>query len=58
MRTDRFPELPFQPVPVTGEAAEAVLRLLAESSEGVERMLPELEPWARPPPSPEVRGRE
>ncbi|QQR42313.1 CapA family protein [Myxococcus xanthus] len=58
LRTDRFPELPFQPVPVTGEAAEAVLRLLAESSEGVERMLPELEPWARPPPSPEVRGRE
>ena len=58
LRTDRFPELPFQPVPVTGEAAEAVLRLLAESSEGVERMLPELEPWARPPPSPEARGRE
>ncbi|NTX55639.1 CapA family protein [Myxococcus sp. CA039A] len=58
LRTDRFPELPFQPVPVTGEAAEEVLRLLANSSSGVERMLPELEPWARPSPSPATGGRE
>lgn len=60
LRTDRFPELPFQPVPVTGAEAEDVLRLLASSSApgAVERMLPELEPWARPPPSPEGRGRE
>jgi poly-gamma-glutamate synthesis protein (capsule biosynthesis protein) len=60
LRTDRFPELPFQPVPVTGAEAEDVLRLLASSSSpgAVERMLPELEPWARPPPSPEGRGRE
>jgi poly-gamma-glutamate synthesis protein (capsule biosynthesis protein) len=58
LRSDRFPERPFQPVPVTGEAAEEVLRLLADSSKAVERMLPELEPWARPPPSPEARGRE
>ncbi|WP_163998504.1 CapA family protein [Pyxidicoccus caerfyrddinensis] len=58
LRSDRFPELPFQPVPVTGAEAEDVLRLLASSSGTVERMLPELEPWARPPPSPEPRGRE
>jgi poly-gamma-glutamate synthesis protein (capsule biosynthesis protein) len=58
LRSDRFPEFPFQPVPVTGEDAEAVMRLLASSSQGMGRMLPELEPWARPPPSPEARGRE
>ncbi|NMO23484.1 CapA family protein, partial [Pyxidicoccus fallax] len=58
LRTDRYPELPFQPVPVTGEAAEEVMRLLADSSKAVDRMLPELEPWARPPPSPGSQGRE
>ncbi len=58
LRSDRFPERPFQPVPVTGAEAEEVLRLLADSSKAVERMLPELEPWARSPPSPEARGRE
>jgi len=58
LRTDRFPDFPFQPVPVSGEAAEEVLRLLADSSRTMERMLPELEPWARPPPSPGAQGRE
>ncbi|WP_426745703.1 CapA family protein [Myxococcus faecalis] len=58
LRTDRFPELPFQPVPVTGPAAEEVLRLLAESSRSLGKMLPELEPWAGPTPSPATGGRE
>ncbi|QSQ14460.1 CapA family protein [Myxococcus landrumensis] len=58
LRTDRFPELPFQPVPVTGEAAEEVFRLLVNSSATMERLLPELEPWARPAPSPTTGGRE
>ncbi|MBJ6762086.1 CapA family protein [Myxococcaceae bacterium JPH2] len=52
LRTDRYPEFPVQPVPVSGADAEEVLRLLARSSTGLEKMLPELEPWARPLPSP------
>ncbi|WP_225413899.1 CapA family protein [Stigmatella hybrida] len=52
LRTDRYPEVPIQPVIVTGPEAESVLRLLATSSEKLPRMLPELEPWrpAAPPP--------
>ncbi len=52
LRTDRYPEFPMQPTVVTGEQAAEVLRLLATSSEGVPRMLPELEAWRQPAPSP------
>ncbi|MDC0709058.1 CapA family protein [Stigmatella sp. ncwal1] len=52
LRTDRYPEVPIQPVIVTGPEAEAVMRLLATSSEKLPRMLPELEPWRSSPPLP------
>jgi hypothetical protein len=52
LRTDRYPEFPFQPTVVTGAEAEDVLRLLAKSSARLPRMLPELEPYrsSGPPP--------
>ncbi|MFL5349617.1 MAG: CapA family protein [Hyalangium sp.] len=52
LKTDRYPELPMQPIVATGAEAEDVLRLLAASSAGLPRMLPELEPYrpAGPPP--------
>jgi poly-gamma-glutamate synthesis protein (capsule biosynthesis protein) len=52
LRTDRYPEFPFQPTVVTGDAAAEVMRLLATSSAGVPRMLPELEAWRQATPSP------
>lgn len=52
LKTDRYPELPVQPIVVTGPEAEDVMKLLATSSAGFARMLPELEPYrpAGPPP--------
>ncbi|TSC23328.1 CapA family protein [Corallococcus sp. Z5C101001] len=63
LRTDRYPEFPVQPVPVTGAEAEGVMTLLRTASQapGLERMLPALEagePGARPLPSSSVRGGE
>ncbi|RYZ33602.1 MAG: CapA family protein, partial [Myxococcaceae bacterium] len=68
LRTDRYPEFPVQPVPVTGAEAEGVMTLLRTASQmpgrGLEQMLPALNPGeageagARPPPSSEVRGGE
>jgi poly-gamma-glutamate capsule biosynthesis protein CapA/YwtB (metallophosphatase superfamily) len=48
LRTDRYPEFPVQPVPVTGAEAEGVMTLLRTASQapGLERMLPALEPSA------------
>ncbi len=51
LKTDRYPEFPMQPIVVTGAEAEDVMRLLAQSSAGLPRMLPELEPY-RPAGSP------
>ena len=53
LKTDRYPDLPMQPIVATGAEAEDVLKLLATSSAGLPRMLPELEPYrpaASPPP--------
>jgi hypothetical protein len=52
LTTDRYPELPMQPIVATGAQAEDVMRLLATSSAGLARMLPELESYrpAGPPP--------
>jgi poly-gamma-glutamate synthesis protein (capsule biosynthesis protein) len=50
LRTDRYPEFPIQPILVTGQEAEGVMRLLATRSAAFPRMLPELEPY-RPPGS-------
>jgi poly-gamma-glutamate synthesis protein (capsule biosynthesis protein) len=52
LTTDRYPELPMQPIVATGAQAEDVMKLLATSSAGLARMLPELEPYrsAGPPP--------
>ncbi|MCY1045814.1 CapA family protein [Corallococcus sp. bb12-1] len=66
LRTDRYPEFPVQPVPVTGAEAEGVMTLLRTASQapGLERMLPALSPseageaGARPLPSSDVRGGE
>ncbi|MCY1031399.1 CapA family protein [Corallococcus sp. BB11-1] len=66
LRTDRYPEFPVQPVPVTGAEAEGVMTLLRTASQapGLERMLPALDPddaggaGARPLPSSNVRGGE
>ncbi|RKH01690.1 CapA family protein, partial [Corallococcus sp. CA053C] len=68
LRTDRYPEFPVQPVPVTGAEAEGVMTLLRTASQepgrGLERMLPALEQGepgeagARPLPSSNVRGGE
>jgi poly-gamma-glutamate synthesis protein (capsule biosynthesis protein) len=52
LRTDRYPEFPMQPTVVSGEEAAEVMRLLATSSEGVPQVLPELEAWRQPAPSP------
>lgn len=52
LKTDRYPDFPFQPIPVTGEESAEVLRLLATSSAGLPRMLPELEAWRQPAPTP------
>ncbi|WP_375757918.1 CapA family protein [Corallococcus exercitus] len=62
LRTDRYPEFPVQPVPVTGAEAEGVMTLLRTASQGtpgLERMLPALEAGGAgspPPPSSSVRG--
>ncbi|MFP2901196.1 CapA family protein, partial [Corallococcus sp. 4LFB] len=65
LRTDRYPEFPVQPVPVTGAEAEGVMTLLRTASQGtpgLERMLPALEALdaegagSPPPPSSSVRG--
>ncbi|MBZ4333190.1 CapA family protein [Corallococcus interemptor] len=62
LRTDRYPEFPVQPVPVTGAEAEGVMTLLRTASKGtpgLERMLPALEEGGAgspPPPSSSVRG--
>ncbi len=62
LRTDRYPEFPVQPVPVTGAEAEGVMTLLRTASQGtpgLERMLPALEAegaGSPPPPSSSVRG--
>lgn len=45
LRTDRYPELPMQPSVVSGPEGQDVLKLLASSSAGLPRMLPELEPY-------------
>jgi poly-gamma-glutamate synthesis protein (capsule biosynthesis protein) len=52
LKTDRYPDFPMQPLPVTGDEAAEVLRLLATSSAGLPRMLPELEAWRQPAPAP------
>jgi poly-gamma-glutamate synthesis protein (capsule biosynthesis protein) len=52
LQTDRYPELPMQPIVATGAGAEDVLRLLATSSAGLPRMLPELEPYRPASPLP------
>ncbi|HVG57176.1 MAG TPA: CapA family protein, partial [Hyalangium sp.] len=52
LKTDRYPEFPMQPTVVTGPEAEDVMRLLATSSAGVPRMLPELEPYRPASPTP------
>jgi poly-gamma-glutamate synthesis protein (capsule biosynthesis protein) len=41
-----------QPIIVSGPEAEDVLRLLATSSAGLPRMLPELEPYRPASPTP------
>ncbi|NOK38202.1 CapA family protein, partial [Corallococcus exercitus] len=65
LRTDRYPEFPVQPVPVTGAEAEGVMTLLrtaSQGTQGLERMLPALEAGeaggagSPPPPSSSVRG--
>ncbi|WP_223644771.1 CapA family protein [Corallococcus sp. EGB] len=65
LRTDRYPEFPVQPVPVTGAEADGVLLMLRTASQGtpgLERMLPALETGeaggagSPPPPSSSVRG--
>ncbi|MBZ4373472.1 CapA family protein [Corallococcus sp. AS-1-6] len=62
LRTDRYPEFPVQPVPVTGAEAEGVMTLLRTASQGtpgLEWMLPALEEGGAgspPPPSSSVRG--
>ncbi|WP_244239420.1 CapA family protein, partial [Corallococcus carmarthensis] len=64
LRTDRYPEFPVQPVPVTGAEAEGVMTLLRTASQGtpgLERMLPALDAegaGSRPLPSSDVRGGE
>jgi len=40
--SDRFPEVPIQPYPAEGAAAEAVLDHLGEISAGFKATLPEL----------------
>ncbi|RKH75254.1 CapA family protein, partial [Corallococcus sp. AB032C] len=65
LRTDRYPEFPVQPVPVTGAEADGVMTLLrtaSQGTQGLERMLPALEEGeaggagSQPPPSSSVRG--
>ncbi|MDY7229765.1 CapA family protein [Hyalangium rubrum] len=52
LRTDRYPDFPFQPIVVTGAEAEDVMRLLVKSSAKLPRLLPELEPYRSPGPLP------
>ena len=41
--SDRFPEIPIQPYPAEGDAAEAVLNHLGEISKGFQATLPQLQ---------------
>jgi poly-gamma-glutamate synthesis protein (capsule biosynthesis protein) len=52
LRTDRYPDFPMQPTVVTGPEAEEVMRMLANSSAKLPRMLPELEPYRPTGPLP------
>jgi poly-gamma-glutamate synthesis protein (capsule biosynthesis protein) len=53
----RWPEAPFQPFVLEGEAREEALRRAASYAQGFERTLPHLEPYcaAAPPPAAEAK---